>query len=136
VFRDYVLAVTGGQLMAKVMIVDDAMFMRSMLKNIIMEIEDFEVICEASNGLDAIQLYQEKKPDVVTMDITMPDMDGYTAVTEILKLFPDAKIIMCSAVGQQRMVLNAIMAGAKDFIIKPFDKKRVIDSLTNVYNKH
>jgi two-component system chemotaxis response regulator CheY len=106
-----------------------------MLKNIIMQMEDFEVIGEASNGLDAIQLYQEKRPDVVTMDITMPDMDGYTAVTEILKLFPEAKIIMCSAVGQQRMVLNAMMAGAKDFIVKPFDKKRVIDSLTSVYNK-
>jgi two-component system chemotaxis response regulator CheY len=98
--------------------------------------EDFEVICEASNGLDAIQLYQEKQPDVVTMDITMPGIDGCTTVTEILKIFPEAKIIMCSAVGQQRMVIHAIMAGAKDFIIKPFDKKRVIDSLTNVYNKH
>jgi two-component system chemotaxis response regulator CheY len=120
--------------MAKVMIVDDAMFMRCMLRNIIVDM-GFEVICEAKNGLEAIQLYQEQKPDIVTMDITMPDMDGYTAVTEILKLYPDAKIIMCSAVGQQRMVVNAIMAGAKDFIVKPFDKKRVMDALTAVLNK-
>jgi two-component system chemotaxis response regulator CheY len=121
--------------MVKVMIVDDALFMRSLLKNIIQEMEDYEVVCEATNGLDAIKLYQDYRPDVVTMDITMPDMDGYTAVTEILKLFPEARIIMCSAVGQQRMVLNAIMAGAKDFIVKPFDKKRVIDSILSVYNK-
>jgi two-component system chemotaxis response regulator CheY len=125
-------AITGGQLMAKVMIVDDAIFMRSMLKKIIQQTEDFEVICEASNGQEAIQLYRETQPDIVTMDITMPVMDGYTAVIEILKLFPEAKIIMCSAVGQQRMVSNAILAGAKDFIVKPFDKKRVIDSLTSV----
>jgi two-component system chemotaxis response regulator CheY len=121
--------------MVKVMIVDDAMFMRSMLKKIIQYMEGYEVVCEASNGQEAIQLYQEKQPDVVTMDITMPVMDGYTTVIELLKLFPEAKIIMCSAVGQQRMVLDAIMAGAKDFIVKPFDKKRVIDSITSVYNK-
>lgn len=120
--------------MAKVMIVDDAMFMRLMLRNIIVDM-GFDVICEASNGLEAIQLYQEQKPDIVTMDITMPDMDGYTAVIEIIKLYPDAKIVMCSAVGQQRMVLNSIMAGAKDFIVKPFDKKRVMESLTAVLNK-
>jgi two-component system chemotaxis response regulator CheY len=120
--------------MARVMIVDDAMFMRRMLRNIILDM-GFEVICEATNGLEAIQLYQEQRPDIVTMDITMPDMDGYRAVTEIIKLFPDARIIMCSAVGQQRMIIKAIMAGAKDFIVKPFDKNRVIDSLTNALDK-
>jgi two-component system chemotaxis response regulator CheY len=120
--------------MAKIMIVDDAMFMRFMLLNIFVEM-GFEDICEAINGLEAIQVYQEQRPDIVIMDITMPDMDGYTAVTEIIKLYPDARIIMCSAVGQQRMILNAIMAGAKDFIVKPFDKKRVIDSLTFVLSK-
>lgn len=117
--------------MAKILIVDDAIFMRRMLRNIIVEM-DFTEICEASNGFEAIHLYQEHRPDVVTMDITMPDMDGYTAATEIIKQFPEARIIMCSAVGQQRMIINAIMAGAKDFIVKPFDKKRVIDSLTAV----
>ena len=117
--------------MAKILIVDDAIFMRHMLRNIIVEMGCFE-ICEAKNGIEAIQLYQEHRPDIVTMDITMPDMDGYTAATEIIKLFPDARIIMCSAVGQQRMVLSAIMAGAKDFIVKPFDKKRVIDALNAV----
>ncbi|MEX2461129.1 MAG: response regulator [Paenibacillaceae bacterium] len=120
--------------MIKVMIVDDAMFMRHMLRDIITDI-GFEVICEATNGLEAIQLYHELKPDILTMDITMPDMDGYTAVTEIIKLYPDARIIMCSAVGQQRMVLRAIMAGAKDFIVKPFDKNRIKDSLTAVSSK-
>jgi two-component system chemotaxis response regulator CheY len=120
--------------MAKIMIVDDAMFMRLMLRNIIEEM-GFEEICEATNGLEAIQLYQEKRPDIVTMDITMPNMDGYKAAVEIIKLHPEARIIMCSAVGQQRMVLNSIMAGAKDFITKPFDKKRVVDSLTAVLSK-
>jgi two-component system, chemotaxis family, chemotaxis protein CheY len=120
--------------MAKIMIVDDAMFMRLILRQIIVEM-GFEEIFEATNGLEAIQIYQEQRPDIVTMDITMPDMDGCTAVTEIIKLYPDARIIMCSAVGQQRMILNAIMAGAKDFIVKPFDKNRVIDSLTAVLSK-
>jgi two-component system chemotaxis response regulator CheY len=120
--------------MAKIMIVDDAMFMRLMLRNIIVDM-GFEEIFEAANGLEAIQIYKEQRPDIVTMDITMPDMDGYTAVTEIIKHYPDARIIMCSAVGQQRMILNAIMAGAKDFIVKPFDKKRVVDSLTTVLSK-
>jgi two-component system, chemotaxis family, chemotaxis protein CheY len=120
--------------MARVMIVDDAMFMRNMLKNIILDM-GYDVICEARNGFEAIELYQEHQPDVVTMDITMPDMDGYTAVTEIIKIFPNARIIMCSAVGQQRMILNAMMAGAKDFIVKPFDKDRVRDSLTKVLDK-
>jgi two-component system chemotaxis response regulator CheY len=124
----------GDKPMSTVMIVDDAMFMRRMLKNILVDM-GLEVVCEAANGLEAINLYGQLRPDVVTMDITMPDMDGYTAVTEIIKQFPDARIIMCSAVGQQRMVLNAIMAGAKDFIVKPFDDIRIKESITHVLSK-
>lgn len=120
--------------MTKVMIVDDAAFMRNMLKNIMLE-SGFEVICEATNGLEAIQQYSQYQPDVVTMDITMPDMDGVKAVTEIMKRHPEAKIIMCSAMGQQKMVLDAIHAGAKDFIVKPFQKDRVMQSILNVLHR-
>ncbi|MDB5056182.1 MAG: response regulator receiver protein [Bacilli bacterium] len=120
--------------MSRIMIVDDAIFMRTMLKNIIEEM-GLEVVCEASTGVEAIELYTQYLPDLVTMDITMPDMDGYTAVTHILKLFPEARIIMCSAVGQQRIVLNAITAGARDFIVKPFEKARVKESILTALNK-
>jgi two-component system chemotaxis response regulator CheY len=120
--------------MIKVMIVDDAAFMRNMLKNFINE-GGFEVVCEATNGLEAIRLFAQHQPDIVTMDITMPDMDGVAAVTEIIRLHPTAKIIMCSAMGQQKMVLDAIVAGAKDFIVKPLLKERVLQSLHNVLDK-
>jgi two-component system chemotaxis response regulator CheY len=117
--------------MTKVMIVDDAAFMRNMLKNIINE-GGFRVVCEAANGLEAIHLFAKHHPDIVMMDITMPDMDGVTAVTEIIRLHPTARIIMCSAMGQQKTVLDAIRAGAKDFIVKPFQKDRVLQSVLNV----
>lgn len=117
--------------MYKVLIVDDAAFMRMMLKNIL-EKDDFKVIAEASNGLKAIEAYQNERPDVVTMDITMPDMDGIEAVRKIKEIDPTAKIIMCSAMGQQGMVLDAIKAGAKDFIVKPFQADRVLDSIKKI----
>jgi len=117
--------------MTKIMIVDDAAFMRNMLKNIILE-GGFELACEAINGLEAIRLYSRHLPDLVTMDITMPDMDGVEAVSLIMKQHPTAKIIMCSAMGQQHMVLAAIKAGAKDFIVKPFQKDRVLQAMLNV----
>jgi two-component system chemotaxis response regulator CheY len=120
--------------MTKVMIVDDASFMRNMLKNIMIE-GGFEVVCEAANGLKAIHLFTLYHPDIVTMDITMPDMNGVQAVTEIMKQHPEAKIIMCSAIGQQKLVLDAIRAGAKDFIVKPFQKDRVLESILNVLKK-
>jgi two-component system chemotaxis response regulator CheY len=120
--------------MIRVMIVDDAAFMRNMLKNYIIE-AGFEVVCEATNGVEAIRLFAQHHPDIVTMDITMPDMDGVAAVTEIIKLHPTAKIIMCSAMGQQKMVLDAIVAGAKDFIVKPFQKERVLESINKVLDK-
>lgn len=116
---------------ARVLVVDDAAFMRMMLKDILIK-NGFMVIGEAANGTEATLRYQELKPDVVTMDITMPEMDGITAVKEIIKIDANAKVIMCSAMGQQAMVLDAIQAGAKDFIVKPFQEERVIDAMTKV----
>ena len=117
--------------MAKVLIVDDAAFMRMMIKDIL-EKNNFEVGGEASNGLMAVDLYKKEKPDVVTMDITMPDMDGIEAVKEIKAFDPNAKIIMCSAMGQQSMVMDAIKAGARDFIVKPFQADRVLEAINKV----
>lgn len=122
----------GGEYkMAKVLIVDDAAFMRMMLKDILTK-NGLEVVGEAVNGADAIEKYKELLPDVVTMDITMPEMDGITAVKQIKAQHPQAKVIMCSAMGQQPMVLEAIQAGAKDFVVKPFQPERVMDSINRV----
>lgn len=117
--------------MAKILIVDDAAFMRMMIKDIL-EKNGFEVVGEANNGIKAVELYKKETPDVVTMDITMPDMDGIEAVKAIKEFDPAAKIIMCSAMGQQTMVMDAIKAGAKDFIVKPFQPDRVIEAVTKV----
>lgn len=117
--------------MAKVLIVDDAAFMRMMIKDIL-EKNGFEVIGEANNGIKAVELYKKERPDVVTMDITMPDMDGIEAVKAIKIFDPTAKIIMCSAMGQQTMVMDAIRAGARDFIVKPFQADRVIEAIKKV----
>ncbi|EDS76741.1 response regulator [Clostridium massiliodielmoense] len=117
--------------MSRVLIVDDAAFMRMMIKDIL-EKNGFEVVGEASNGIKAVELYKSEKPDVVTMDITMPDMDGIEAVKEIKKIDPAAKIIMCSAMGQQTMVMDAIKSGAKDFIVKPFQADRVLEAVKKV----
>ena len=114
--------------MARVLIVDDAACMRMMRKDIL-EKNGFEVIGEANNGLKAVEFYKKEKPDIVTMDITMPDMDGIGAVKEIKAFDPNAKVIMCSAMGQQGMVMDAIRAGAKDFIVKPFQADRVIEAV-------
>ncbi|WP_066872217.1 response regulator [Clostridium mediterraneense] len=114
--------------MARVLIVDDAAFMRMMVKDILSK-NGFEVVGEASNGLKAIEMYKQERPDVVTMDITMPEMDGIEAVKAIKQFDPAAKIIMCSAMGQQSMVMDAIKAGAKDFIVKPFQADRVLEAV-------
>ena len=116
-----------------VMICDDAMFLRAALKKII-EAGDFEVIAEAANGMEAIQMYQKFRPDVVTMDITMPEIDGIAAVEAIMELDPQANIVMCSAMGQQEKVIGAISAGAKDFIVKPFEEERVLEALERVFD--
>lgn len=120
--------------MAKVLVVDDAAFMRMMIKDILTK-NGYEVVGEAGNGLQAVELYKELKPDVVTMDITMPEMDGIAAVKAIKKLDPNARIIMCSAMGQQNMVMEAIQAGARDFVVKPFQADRVLQALDKVLGK-
>ena len=112
----------------KVMVVDDAAFMRMMIKDILTK-NGYEVVGEAENGLKAIEKYPELKPDLTTMDITMPEMDGIAAVKEIKKADPGAKIIMCSAMGQQAMVIEAIQSGARDFIVKPFQPDRVLEAV-------
>ncbi|MBL4932895.1 MULTISPECIES: response regulator [Clostridium] len=114
--------------MSRVLIVDDAAFMRMMIKDIL-EKNGFEVVGEANNGIKAVELYKKEKPDVVTMDITMPDMDGIEAVKQIKEFDPSARVIMCSAMGQQSMVMDAIRAGAKDFIVKPFQADRVLEAI-------
>ncbi|MGJ7035387.1 response regulator [Anoxybacillus eryuanensis] len=117
--------------MARILIVDDAKFMRMTLANILKK-ANHEVIGEAENGKEAIELYIQLKPDVVTLDITMPVMSGLEAVKEIKLHDPNAKIIMCSAMGQQKMVVEAIEAGALDFIVKPFDESRVMEAIQRV----
>ncbi|TCK98396.1 two-component system chemotaxis response regulator CheY [Natranaerovirga hydrolytica] len=116
----------------KVLIVDDAVFMRTVLKKMLTEEGNFEVVGEASNGVEAIQKAKELQPDIITLDITMPEMDGVTALPEIIKVSPNSKVIMCSAMGQQPMVIDSIKNGAKDFIVKPFQKTRVIQAIENV----
>lgn len=114
-----------------ILIVDDAAFMRMMIKDVLTK-NGFEVIGEAENGARAIEKYKELQPNLTIMDITMPEIDGIQAVKEIKKMDPSAKIIMCSAMGQQAMVIEAIQAGAKDFIVKPFQADRVIEAVKKV----
>ncbi|MBO8176540.1 response regulator [Aeribacillus pallidus] len=113
---------------SKILIVDDAAFMRMMIKDILTK-NGYEVVAEAADGVQAVEKYKELHPDLVTMDITMPEMDGITALKEIKKHDPNAKVIMCSAMGQQAMVIDAIQAGAKDFIVKPFQADRVLEAI-------
>jgi two-component system chemotaxis response regulator CheY len=112
----------------RILIVDDAAFMRMMIRDILTK-NGYEVVGEAQDGAQAIEKYKELSPDLITMDITMPEMDGITALKEIRKLDVNAKVIMCSAMGQQAMVIDAIQAGAKDFIVKPFQADRVIEAI-------
>ncbi len=113
---------------ARILIVDDAAFMRMMIKDILGK-NGYQIVGEAENGAVAVEKYKELQPDLTTMDITMPEMDGITAVKEIRKADPKANIIMCSAMGQQAMVIDAIQAGAKDFIVKPFQPDRVLEAV-------
>ncbi|WP_044894131.1 response regulator [Bacillus alveayuensis] len=117
--------------MAKILIVDDAKFMRMTLSNILKK-ANHEIVGEGENGKQAVELYRTLRPDVVTLDITMPVMNGLEAVKAIKQEDPNAKIIICSAMGQQKMVVEAIEAGALDFIVKPFDEPRVIDAVNRV----
>ena len=117
--------------MKTVLVVDDAAFMRMMLKDILTK-GGYEVVGEAQNGNEAIQLYKDLKPNIVTMDITMPDCDGIQALKAIKSEDSGANVIMCSAMGQQALVVEAIQGGAKDFIVKPFQADRVIEALGKI----
>ena len=117
--------------MAKILIVDDAAFMRMMIKDILTK-NGYEVVAEAANGVEAVELYKSHQPDLVTMDITMPEMDGIEAVKQIKAVNPAAKVIMCSAMGQQSMVMDAIKAGANDCIVKPFQADRVLEAVKKI----
>ena len=114
-----------------VLIVDDTAFMRMTLKNI-MEKFNYEVVGEAEDGKQAIELYEQHTPGLVTMDITMPNMDGLTATKEIINKDPKATIIMVSAMGQKSLVIDALNAGAKDFVVKPFQPDRIEEALQKV----
>ena len=114
-----------------ILVCDDAIFMRTMISDILVQ-AGYEVIGEAETGVQAVEEYSRLKPDLVTMDIVMPDMGGIDAVREIRKAHPDAKILMCSAMGQQALVVEAIQAGAKDFVVKPFQPSRVLEAVQRV----
>jgi two-component system chemotaxis response regulator CheY len=117
--------------MKKVLIVDDAAFMRVSIKNMLSK-NGYEIVGEAENGKVAIQKYQELSPDIVTMDITMPEMDGLTSIKKILEAHPSANIVMISAMGQESMVREAVLSGAKGFIVKPFKEEALISALNNL----
>ncbi|MBQ8597899.1 MAG: response regulator [Lachnospiraceae bacterium] len=117
--------------MANILLVDDAAFMRMMLKDILTK-NGYTVAGEAENGLKAIDKFRELQPDLALMDITMPEMDGLQALKKIKAEWPDAKVVMCSAMGQQAMVIEAIQSGARDFIVKPFQPDRVLEAVKKV----
>lgn len=118
----------------KFLVVDDALFMRTVLKKMLVEAE-FNVVGEAGNGLQAIEMAEMLQPDIIILDITMPEMDGIEAIDKILEVSPNTRIIMCSAMGQHSKVLEALKRGAKDFIVKPFEKTRVLEAIYNVMNR-
>lgn len=117
--------------MARVLVVDDAAFMRMTIKKMI-ESDGYTVVGEAENGVEAVQKYMELQPDAVLLDITMPEMNGVDALKRIKEFDPKAKVIICSAMGQQAMVAQAVQSGAKDFIVKPFEKDRLVAALKRV----
>jgi two-component system chemotaxis response regulator CheY len=118
----------------RVLVVDDAIFMRRMISDILVE-NGMEIVGEADTGARAIDRYKELRPDLVTMDIIMPEMNGIDAVRKIIEHDAQAKIVMCSALGQQALVQDAIAAGAKDFLIKPFNAARVVEVIAKVFNQ-
>ena len=115
----------------RILIADDAAFMRMVLKDMLVK-GGHEVCGEAANGLEAFELYKELKPDVVTLDITMPEMDGMEALRRIREFDPKARVVMCSAMGQKKFVMDSIQAGALDFIVKPFQASRVLETVRRV----
>jgi two-component system chemotaxis response regulator CheY len=129
--QDRIATRTEAGKVAKIMVVDDAAFMRMMLKHIL-ESGGHEVLWEAATGAEAVEKYKAFRPEVVTMDITMPEMEGIEALRLIREADPRAKIIMCSAMGQQRQIVEAIQSGARDFIVKPFQGPRVLEAVSKV----
>lgn len=121
----------GGKAVGRILLVDDAKFMRVTLGTILKK-AGHEIVGEGENGREAVELYGNLQPDLVMMDITMPEMSGLDAMKEIKKKNPSAKVIMCSAMGQQKVVVESIEAGAKDFIVKPFDEGRVLEAVNRV----
>lgn len=117
--------------MSKVLIIDDAAFIRVSLKTML-EKNNFEVVGEAENGEIGVMKYKQLKPDVVTMDVTMPVMDGIEALKAIKEYDPNAKIVMITAMGQEAMVKKAVIGGAKSFIVKPFNEKKLVETLNKV----
>ena len=117
--------------MIKILVVDDAIFMRSMIRDIFAR-GPFVIAGEAENGAEAVRLYEELRPDLTTMDIVMPQMDGISALREIIRIDPAAKVVMCSALGQEALIAEAIEAGARDFIVKPFQPGRVLRVVQSV----
>src|SRR6476646_2184994 len=115
--------------MARILVADDAAFMRMLIKNILTQ-HGHEVVGQDENGVEAGELYAALKPDVTTMDITMPEKDGIAALKEILAADPAAKVVMCSALGQEAKVIESIRSGAKDFVVKPFQHDRVLSAVT------
>jgi two-component system, chemotaxis family, chemotaxis protein CheY len=115
----------------KVLVVDDAIFMRSMIRDIFAR-SPFVIAGEAENGSEAVRMYKELRPDITTMDIVMPEVDGITALKEIMRFDPQAKVVMCSALGQESMIAESIEAGAKDFIVKPFKPTKVLKVVRSV----
>lgn len=120
--------------MAKIMVVDDAAFMRMMVKNTLSK-GGYTDICEAADGAKAVQMYKDIKPDLVLMDITMPNMDGLEALKAIKAYDAGATVVMCSAMGQETMVIEAIKSGAKDFIVKPFKPNRILDTVSKIIDQ-
>lgn len=117
--------------MKRLLIVDDAMFMRSTLK-MMLHNKGYEVVGEAQNGIEAIMKYKDLKPDIVTMDIHMPEMGGLDALVEILKSDPKAKVVMITAAGDQKHVMDAMQRGAKNFIVKPFTEEKVVKVMNSI----
>ena len=114
--------------MARVLVVDDAAFMRKMVSDALTK-GGHEVVGEAGNGSEAVERYQALKPEVTTLDITMPEKDGLAALKEIIEIDPTARVIMCSALGQESKVLESIKLGARDFVVKPFQADRVLEAV-------